>query len=86
MPRWASRITLEITNVRVELIQDITEEDAIVEGVDGALFADDGSPDYILAFRHLWDSIWAKKGFGWDTNCWTWIIEFRRIKDEVDKR
>jgi len=86
MPKWASRITLEIINIRVERIQDISEEDAIVEGVDGALFADDGSPDYILAFRYLWDSIWAKKGFGWDQNPWVNVIEFRRIENEMDKR
>jgi len=78
MPKWASRIKLEVTNIWVEQVQSISEEDAIAEGVNGALFADDGSPDYILAFRHLWDSIWAKKGFGWDQNPWVWVIEFRR--------
>jgi len=81
MPRWASRITLEITGVRVERVQDITPKDAKSEGVPApqsevAL----GLPDqYALhRFKHLWDSINAKRGYGWDANPWVWVVEFQR--------
>lgn len=76
MPRWASRINLEITNIRVERLQDITETEAIAEGVSGG-----GShPDFwVGAFADLWDSINAKRGYGWDANPWVWVVEFKRI-------
>lgn len=73
MPRWASRITLEITAIRVEQLQDITEEDAKAEGCIGALGA-----GCTGAYRDLWDSINAKK-YPWSSNPWVWVIEFRRI-------
>ena len=80
MPRWASRITLEITNVRVERLQDISEEDAKAEGcriwkgVPG-----DGEMSATQAFVRLWDSINGKKpGRTWRDNPWVWVIEFRR--------
>ena len=82
MPRWASRITLEITNIRVERLQDISEEDAQAEGV-----IEDYRPDvdpmglasnYRVAFRELWDSI---NGPGsWSANPWVWVVEFRRVE------
>lgn len=78
MPRWASRITLEITDVRVERVQDISEKDAFDEG---CLPSETLIP-YELAidhFRELWDSINAKRGYGWDVNPWVWVIEFRRL-------
>lgn len=83
MPRWASRITLEITGVRVERLHDITEEDAIAEGPPGLKFpappgsywvTDDGRR---RAFRRLWESI---NGDGsWEENQWVWVITFRRV-------
>lgn len=76
MPRWASRITLEITKIRVERVQEITNEDAIAEGIavrDGDLMS---PKEY---FEVLWDKINAKRGFGWDENPWVWVIEFRRL-------
>ena len=71
MPRWASRITLEITQVRVERLQDITEEDAYNEGVS-TLWENN-----VYAFRNLWNSI---NGPGsWDLNPWVWVIQFKRV-------
>jgi hypothetical protein len=78
MPRWASRITLEIVNVSVERVKNISENDAWNEGVGGGQlnrFDIDGRALY----KCLWDSINLKRGFGWDSNCWVWVIEFKRI-------
>lgn len=80
MPRWASRITLEITEVRVERLQDISEVDAIAEGLTQTA---NGSwlpgpcdhPEW--AYHQLWDQI---NGPGsWDANPWVWVLSFRRI-------
>jgi len=90
MPRWASRITLEITDVGVERVQDITEEDAKDEGapcIKGNYF-DVVSKDFIdvteptcrFGFHVLWDSINAKRGFGWDKNPWVWVVEFKEVE------
>ncbi len=79
MPRWASRITLEIVSVRVERLQGISEDDAKAEGVlslpDATLKPVDGSAR--LQFAALWDSINAGRGFGWNVNPWVWVIEFK---------
>lgn len=82
MPRWASRITLEIEAVRVERVQDITEEDARAEGiviweVDRIQRGDRGGRE---DFRELWDSINSKRGFGWATNTWVRVIQFKRVE------
>lgn len=79
MPRWASRITLRITGVRVERVQDISEEDAQAEGVSAVHLADLGQTWKTRreGFHLLWDSINAKRGYGWDVNPWVWVIEFR---------
>ena len=75
MPRWASRLTLEIVSVRVERVQDITEHDALAEGVDT-----NGGEDWPLyCFGKLWDRINAKRGFGWAENPWVWVIVYRRL-------
>lgn len=71
MPRWASRITLEITRVWVERVQDITEEGAIREGM---VPLDRSSPSEM--FRDTWQSIYGT----WDANPWVWAVEFRRTK------
>ena len=76
MPRWASRITLEITSIRVERLQMITEEDAIAEGCP--TFSRLISP--VIWFSELWDSINAKRGYSWEKNPWVWVIEFKLIE------
>lgn len=76
MPRWASRLTLEITRVRVERLQDISEEDALSEGVTTCDGVWSGSTRN--AYRELWNSINAKRGLPWATNPWVWVIDFRR--------
>ena len=88
MPRWASRITLEMTGVRVERLQAISEADAHAEDAhfhdgrgighscwrhdDGAVHADARS-----AFARLWESLHGARS--WDANPWVWAIEFRRV-------
>lgn len=78
MPCWASRIILEITEVRVERLQEIGVEDAIAEGCIPELKGKIFKPAIGL-FRTLWDSLNAKRGYGWETNPWVWEISFRKI-------
>jgi len=81
MPRWASRITLEITGVRVERIQDISLDDVVVEGINWHPRKPDClalGKGLLKRFSRLWNSINAKRGFGWDVNPWVWVIEFER--------
>lgn len=78
MPRWASRINLEITGVRVERLQDITEEDAIAEGVLGATVGEDGTRGcFVTDFCYLWSKINGQAS--WDANPFVWVVEFRRV-------
>lgn len=82
MPRWASRINLEITDIRVERVQSISEEDAEAEGVQPSPLGDNDNPDpnrHIMEFSLLWDSINTKRGFGWETNPWVWVVEFKKL-------
>lgn len=83
MPRWASRITLEITDVRVRRVQKISKEDAIAEGppswVDGRALIDPPPGLAVESFAAIWDADNAKRGFGWDTNPWIWAITFKRV-------
>ncbi len=78
MPRWASRLTLEITNIRVERLQDISETDAQAEGVvswSGGSAGTTYKPEYQI----LWDSINKDRGFTWASNPWVWVIEFKPV-------
>jgi len=81
MFRKDSRIDLEITEVRVERVQEITEGDAIAEGIPP--FAPDGEERRSTIprkhFSVLWDSINAKRGYGWAVNSWVWVISFKRL-------
>ena len=90
MPRWASRITLEIVDVRVERLGEITTEDMIQEGFstsgyvyrDEEDFKDFGYQEYRDAFAYeIWDSLYTKNPeYQWQANPWCWCISFRRIK------
>ena len=78
MPRWASRITLEVTAVKVERVQDISEDDARAEGVRGNAIGPWGCEGLIEDFSELWDSINAKRGYPWASNPWVWVVSFER--------
>lgn len=92
MPRWASRITLEVVNIRVEHVQDISEQYAVAEGWPGGDVARltvaslSNSASGLQAqewFINRWNFINAKNGYGWDVNPLVWVIEFKRL--EVSK-
>ena len=76
MPRKASRLTLEITNVRVERLRDITDKDAKAEGVIPCPACGTIRP-YRHTFENGWDKLNAKRGFCWSENPWVWVIEFK---------
>ena len=88
MPRWASRILLEITDVRVERLNAISEEDARAEGIiDGGCLncgepepcgCANPEPDATDAFAYLWQSIYGQES--WNANPWVWVISFERIE------
>ena len=91
MPRWASRILLEITDVRVERLSDLSEEDALCEGIDREKLEESqdnydciadhnmtGRPTATGAFKCLWESIYGADS--WQVNPWVWVIEFKRIE------
>lgn len=93
MPRWASRITLEVTRVRVERVGDISEEDAKAEGVTVLPLQDAADPSAwwsadpanpathgrtpVAAYRKLWDEIDGAGSFA--SNPWVWVYDFRRV-------
>lgn len=99
MPRSASRITLEITNIRVERLNDISKEDAIAEGVDHRKCPTYQSPeqlehmirfgsyaftiDYPGGFKSLWESINGEDS--WAANPWVWVIGFHRIDERLQE-
>lgn len=90
MPRWASRITLGITSVRVERLQDISEADAQAEGATPipdhcdhvrlacADIGCSGPQPHRLGFRAIWQDINGPTS--WDANPWVWVVEFERVK------
>ena len=94
MPRWASRITLEIVSVRVERVQEISEADAQAEGSERPELSSHvlpGCPPPFNVvhpltgslrdgFSLLWDSINAKRGYGWEANPFVWVIEFKKLE------
>ena len=82
MPRWASRITLEITGVRVDRLQDISDSDAKAEGCWYGRGG--GEPDFAVSpadhFPTLWASIYGEES--WQANPWVWVIEFKRVEGD----
>lgn len=95
MPRWASRLTLTVTDVRVQQVQEISNADAVAEGIerlncdglDGFRNYQSDDPKARVAmqpsFRSLWDSLNVSRGYGWDANPWvaayTFTVERRNI-------
>jgi len=85
MPRWASRLTLTVTDVRVQRVQEISEADAEAEGTAPILVPPDGgSAPHVEGFRDLWDSINASRGFGWETNPWVVALTFTVRRQNID--
>lgn len=95
MPRWASRLTLEITGIRVERVQAIDKLDALAEGIEGervirgTMNTSDGkvrTGEWIDGtardgFRNAWDAINGRRpGCAWRDNAWVWVVEFRRVE------
>ncbi|EOI6389868.1 hypothetical protein ACMU9O_000898 [Yersinia enterocolitica] len=78
IPRWASRINLLITGVRVERLNTISTGDAMAEGYPAEREATGGSLDAWLWFRELWDGIYPDNTF--EVNPWCWVIEFERME------
>jgi hypothetical protein len=96
MPRWASRISLEVVNIRVERVQQISREDAKAEGMSHVWdwnkdrykkhpehFTRGVLNPYVANYSVLWDELNAKRGFGWDVDPWVWVIEFKRLQDGI---
>ena len=92
MPRWASRILLEITDIRVERLNDISEADCEKEGfrfypLSRICFkpcstkhpSGHGSNNYKSIFGEYWDTLNAKKGYQWSSNPWVWVVEFKVV-------
>lgn len=98
MPRWASRLTLTVTNVRVQRLQDITDADALAEGIESNqdrrlrvigwrnyLSPDSAFNDKRESFRSLWDSInGQREGAAWADNPWVIVITFTAARKNID--
>ncbi len=97
MPRWASRLTLTITDVRVQRLQEISEADALAEGIQhpwnkdfpyGIQVYEDGFAlgySAVQAFRALWNHINAARGCGWDKNPWVAAYTFTPVLGNIDQ-
>ncbi len=96
MPKSATRIWLDIINVRVERVQEILKDDAKAEGISNLWewnktryaehpehFVRGVLNPYVANYSVLWDEINAKRGFGWDVNPWVWVIEFKKVDHEI---
>lgn len=101
MPRWASRLTLPVIGVRCERLRDISEADAVAEGVghgwkgswpdygslhrQGEVMVAERTQDTArMSFATLWDTLNAKRGFGWEANPWVVVIEWPRVVGEQE--
>ena len=93
MPRWASRITLEVIDIRPERVQDIPQSDALAEGIDhrrATGMSPGGSGTFCVGKNHhastpresfalLWESVYGKGPFAWANNPWVWAVTFKRV-------
>ncbi|TIU02393.1 MAG: hypothetical protein E5W43_01035 [Mesorhizobium sp.] len=99
MPRWASRLTLTVTEVRVQRLQDISEADALAEGVEEVepwegmrrfkVYGDGGEKlacpyGARISYSTLWDSLNAARGFGWEENPWVVAVSFTVAQRNID--
>ena len=88
MPKEAAMLFLEVTDIRVERVQDINPGDSIAEGLNVCYDCKDHGGCYLPnvcaylpnTFKKVWDKIYKTKGYGWDDNPWIWIIEFERCE------
>ncbi|MBT9385514.1 hypothetical protein KM176_16690 [Pseudooceanicola sp. CBS1P-1] len=96
MPRWASRLTLRVTDVRVQRLHDISQADAVAEGVERVSVGIEthwrdysGDSQFVggprSSFCTLWDSLNAKRGYGWDANPWVAAYSFEVIRCNIDR-
>ena len=99
MPRWASRLTLTVTDVRVQRVQEISEADALSEGVEHSQDRSRGNVigwrDYLErggkcgtargSFQSLWNSLNAQRGYGWDANPWVAVYTFSVALQNIDQ-
>jgi len=93
MPRWASRLTLRVTDVGVQRVQEISHTDAIAEGCPGCdwvttspYIADphtDAGELPAEEFQRLWDTINGKRGYPWESDPWVWAVTFERVEDST---
>lgn len=96
MPKKAARLFLKVAGVKAERLQDITDTQAILEGFEGVV-CDHGMRGVYACedcmntgwlepptvdFMHTWEKLNAKRGYGWDTNPWVWIVEFEKLEAE----
>jgi hypothetical protein len=95
MPRWASRLSLEVTNIRCERLQEITEEDAVAEGITERYIAKGGAFTRVSKILHEhgevgtlrngyaveWTNLNAKRGYSWDSNPFVWVITFKVVTE-----
>ena len=80
MPRWASRITLEIVEIKVEKLQDINKarhDEIMLEGYPFGYELKNLNESPVHTFADVWDSINAKRGFSWESNPWCWCLSFK---------
>ena len=90
MPKEAAILFLKVTDVRVEKLQDITLMDIREEGLQCPKEYASDELEYNFRqwfpdqYKEIWDSIYKSKGYGWDTNCWVWVIEFERCEKPND--
>ena len=83
MPRWASRIILEVTDIRVDRLQDISEKDAKAEGAPMSVHH--GTAEIVSSYRDGFENIWNSiNGSGsWAANPYVWVIEFKRLEVQL---